>query len=136
MSTPAPLAHTAMMMCRRCGLEGAAVMDVADGMLARARQRPRRQRFGCMVRALRLALAKELGVPARGLPREWVALQAASQFEAQRREYASMRGRRWLPAYDRHSKRFAIENGVCPRCSSPGRFTERSGRCRCGFQYE
>jgi hypothetical protein len=125
----------AMMMCRRCGLDGAAVQDVADIMLARARHRPRRQRFACLVHALRLALAKELGVPAPTLPRDWVGLQAAGQYEAGRREYASMRGRRWVPAFDRHSRRFAIENGVCPRCAARGRFTERAGRCRCGFAY-
>jgi hypothetical protein len=136
MNTPSNLAHMAMMMCRRAGLNGAAVQDVADGMLARARQLPRSQRFGCMIRSLRLALAKELGVSPQRLPGDWVALQAAGQYEAGRREYASMRGRRWLPAFDRHSRRFAIENGVCPRCAARGRFTESGGRCKCGFQYD
>ena len=136
MNTPAELAHLAMTMCRKCGLDGAAVRDVADRIIARALRRPRNQRFACLVSSLREELRRELGLPGRALPPDWSALQAAGQYEAGRREYASMRGRCWLPAFDRHSRRFAIENGVCPRCAAPGRFTERGGRCRCGFCYD
>ena len=129
------LTHLAIAMCRKCGLDGAAVLDVAGRIINRALHRPRGQQFACLVSSLREELRRELGLPGRALPRDWVALQAVGQYEAGRREYASMRGGRWVPAFDRHSRRFAIENGVCPRCAARGRFTEGGGVCKCGFSY-
>jgi hypothetical protein len=62
-------------------------------------------------------------------------LKAVGQYEAQRREYGGLRGRRWIESFDRHSRHFAVENGVCPRCARPGDFRAEAGRCECGFCY-
>jgi hypothetical protein len=135
MSGMADLARLAMSMCRNCGLKGAAVGDVADRILLRARRRPRGRRFGCLVYSLRTELRRELGLPGKMIPRRWTALQAVGQYESDRLAYAGLRGRSWPRAFDHHSRRFAIENGVCPRCASPGQFSEGGGECPCGFAY-
>jgi len=135
MSGAANLAYLAMSMCRECGLEGTAVQDVADRILVRARRRPKDGRFACLVHSLRMELRRELGVAGRLLPREWGRLQAAGQYEFGRRRYEGFPGRQWPRAFDRHSRRFAIENQVCPRCTRPGAFREGTGECECGFSY-
>jgi hypothetical protein len=66
---------------------------------------------------------------------DWAALKAVGQYAAEERRYQSWLSRSWPRAFERHSRRFAIENQVCPRCTRKGPFTESAGRCACGFAY-
>ena len=91
---------------------------------------PRRQ--AAAHRAARRLLAAHLGVPSRSLPTEPGCCQAVGTYEAARTGHADEDE---LPAFDRHSMLFAIENGVCPRCSRAGEFGYTHGQCACGFEY-
>lgn len=135
MNPTANLAYLAMSMCRACGVEGTAVRDTADRLVSRALRRPRDGRFACLVHSLRMELRRELGLSGRLLPREWARLQAAGQYDLGRRRYEGFPSREWPRAFDRHSRRYAIENQVCPRCTRPGAFGEGRGECECGFSY-
>jgi len=87
---------------------------------------------------VRRRLARHLGVPRRSLPEEIYELRAFGEYAELRRRYAGIDhdgGEGWLGGFDIHSRRFAIENGVCPKCARVGRFTEDAGRCECGFAY-
>ena len=125
----------AVRTARDCGIAPCDVQDVAVRLMDRAVRRPAGKRRGAMLHALQRELARQLGVPRRRLPEDWCGLKAIGQYEAQRREYGGLRGRRWIESFDRHSRHFAVENGVCPRCSRPGDFCAQAGRCDCGFCY-
>jgi hypothetical protein len=85
-------------------------------------------------RVARRLLARQLGIPRGRLPATAGHSQAIGQYEAER----TCREANHEPTvgFDLHSKRFAVENGVCPRCAEVGSFGETSGACRlCGWGY-
>jgi hypothetical protein len=130
------LFRLAVEMCRLCRIDEPHVEDVALGLVVKAWRRPWRRRYSALVDSIRQEMARQWGVPRRTLPTRWSRLVAIGQFESQRRAQESFRSPQWGPAFDRHSRRFAIENGVCPRCAARGRFTESGGKCRCGFCFD
>jgi hypothetical protein len=130
------LLRQAVILSRECGIPPCDVHDAAARAMDSAVRMPPGRRFACIASALRRELARHLGVPRRTLPRDWAGLKAVGRYEASRVEYHRLRGRTWGRAFDRHSRLFAVENGVCPRCARPGKFAAAAGRCPCGFQYE
>jgi hypothetical protein len=129
------LLRQAAILSRECGIAPCDVHDAAVRVMDRAIRRPPGNRRGSMVHTLRMELARQLGVARRTLPDDWCGLKAVGLYEARRREYGALRGRRWAESFDRHSRHFAVENGVCPRCARPGTFRAEGGRCECGFRY-
>jgi len=93
---------------------------------------PAPRRWAAAHRAARRLLAGHLGVPSRSLPADPGRCQAVGIYEAARLEHADHDE---LAGFDRHSMLFAIENGVCPRCSRAGEFGYTWGQCDCGFEY-
>ena len=129
----------ALAMCRRCGIPPQDLEDAAAEVVQRIWQRPAQRQYAEAVETVRRLLAGHLGVPRRSLPGNLNDLKAIGEYTDVERRYASAErddGQPWRASFDLHSKRFAIENGVCPRCARPGRFTEDAGRCDCGFAYE
>jgi len=89
-------------------------------------------------RIARQRLARELGVPARCIPVSRLRAGAIAEYERLRRlrEMWQRQDRlAWVAGFDYHSRRFASENQVCPRCGLRGRFTDTGGVCDCGFIY-
>jgi hypothetical protein len=125
-------------ICRSCGIDPQNLPEAADAVCDRAVRRPRSRRFAAAVEGARRCLAAELGVPRRSLPADLARLSAIGRYEQQRRrwgEYALLDGEPWQHSFELESRRFAIENGVCPRCSAPGTFPEAAGSCACGYGY-
>lgn len=76
---------------------------------------------------LRRALAEALEVPLNSLPRDLVSLLAIADYESLRDECVEadtesddreLADASMLSGFDYQDRRFADENGVCPRCSS------------------
>ena len=128
--------HSVMGLCRQCGVPESDLEDVAARAIHRSHVAWHRRRLGPVVLTIREELARRLGVPRRALPRDLNGLKAIGQYAVAQRSYLSRRGRAWRGVFDYHSRRFAIENGVCPRCSRTGDFRDESGHCPCGFGYE
>ncbi|HUT61213.1 MAG TPA: hypothetical protein VNA25_25470 [Phycisphaerae bacterium] len=135
MSRAWALLNRTMGLCRDCGIPESDLEDVAMRAIDRAHRVARRTRVAAVVHTIREELARRIGVPRRALPRDVSGLKAIGQYAASRQRYLAQRGRGWRRVFDSHSRRFAIENGVCPRCSRAGDFDEGSGRCPCGFAY-
>jgi hypothetical protein len=123
-------------VCNQCGVPDKDRDDVADKIAFRARRIPPKRRLACAADVVRDHLAHERGIPRRRLPVEMSRLQAIGQYTAAERLYDGRDDAPWRNAFDFHSRRFAVENGVCPCCSRPGSFTDRAGRCECGFHYD
>ena len=91
-------------------------------------------------RIARRYLAADLGVTEREIPESRALSHAIAQYEYARmlREVwqgSGLYDRNWVGGYDYHSRRFAVENGVCPRCSAAGDFRADGGVCECGYSY-
>lgn len=127
--------NVALGMSRDCGIPEPDISDVAARVLHRAMRRPAGARYASALHTLREELARRLGVPRRRLPKDWPALKAVGQYAAEERRYGGWLSRSWPRAFEHHSRRFAIENQVCPRCTRRGPFTESAGRCECGYGY-
>lgn len=128
----------ALALCQRCGIPRQDVEDVAAEVVRRVWHRPADRQYAEAVEMVRRRLARHLGVPRRSLPEEIYELRAFGEYAELRRRYARIDhdgGEGWLGGFDIHSRRFAVENGVCPKCARVGRFTEDAGRCACGFAY-
>jgi len=137
MSFPA-FRRFALGLCRRCGIRPCDVEDVAATVMQRVWRKPARLRHRAAAETIRRCLARQMSVPRRSLPADVGRLNAIGSYSAAWRVYAEADGAgpaRWQAAFDHNSRRFAIENGVCPRCSRPGEFAESAGRCECGFAY-
>jgi len=122
----------ALAVCRAYGIANEHLADAAVEVAAAMAEAPRPKRHAAAHRVARRVLARELGVPRRTLPRAPGRSQAVGQFEGARRKCRDL-GEQF--SFDRHSKHFAVANGVCPRCSAPGEFGEDYGFCPCGFGY-
>ena len=128
----------AMAMCRRCGIPRQDLEDAAAEVTRRVWNRPRRRQYPEAVETVRRRLAHVLGVPRRSLPGDLNGLKAIGEYTQLERDYGRLEVERRLPwrnGFDYHSRRFAVENGVCPRCARPGDFPDLAGRCDCGFAY-
>ena len=139
MATRRPtLRKLALAVCRGCGIRPSDVEDAAAEIMHQVWRRPRGGRYATAVETIRRRLARQLGVPRRSLPGDIRRLKAIGDYEDTRERYRLNQAgdeEAWPRSFDRHSRRFAIENGVCPRCSRPGEFAEAAGRCDCGFGY-
>lgn len=125
-------------LCRSCGIAPMDLPDATSEVVRAIRRRPGARRQAVAVQVVKRHLARRLGVSERSLPGDLVRLKAVGEYEAVGERYGLRSGRQGRDeqnAFDRHSRRFAFENGVCPRCTRPGEFTERGGRCACGFSY-
>jgi hypothetical protein len=121
--------------CRSCGIISADMEDAVAELL-RANIRPPDKRLAEAARILKRRLARALGVPARSLPKDLLSLLAIGRYEAAREEIeADPDYKELVPQFDYHDRRFAIENGVCPRCGNRGDFASDRGYCNCGFAY-
>jgi hypothetical protein len=128
----------ALAMCRSCSVRDRDIRDVATEIIRQVRLAPRNKRYAAAFRVLKRAVARQFGVPVRSLPGRLDELKAAADYDAERAkrdEWQARDGQPWGHAFDVHSRRFAAESGVCPRCSRRGRFTIDTGRCGCGFRY-
>jgi len=106
--------------------------DAASEVWAAVRRSPLHKGQVAAHQAGRRSLARQLGLPQRGLPADAGRSQAICQWQRARRR---CRRPDEIDAFDRHDRRFAAANGVCPRCSAPGQFTDTEGACTCGFAY-
>jgi hypothetical protein len=121
---------------RSCGIHDPDVPDVVAEVIGRAWRQPGRRRRAAALEVVRRRLARQLGLRERDLPTDSVGLRAIGDYERTRRLYAARFGASdgsWRGAFDAHSRRFAEENGVCPRCASPGPFDRDGYRCPCGY---
>jgi hypothetical protein len=135
-ATESGLLRRALALAQECGIAACDVHDVAARAMDRAIRRAACLRRGSLIDTMRAELARQLGVPRPSMPAGWRGIQAVGLYEKRRRECAGLPGRRWTEAFDRHSRHFAVENGVCPRCARPGRFEAEEGECECGFAYD
>jgi len=124
--------QVARAVCWSYGIPTQHLEDAAVEVALAMRAAPPGRRHAAGHRTARRLLAGELGLAQRRLPAAPGRSQAVGEGERARR---ACRDRAELTAFDRHSRHFAAENGVCPRCSRPGRFTEMGGACPCGFRY-
>jgi hypothetical protein len=123
----------ALAIARSCGLRGFDVEDAAEQIAWRWKEAPTKNRLRLASGVMRRFLARLLSKPQRSLPSDLVSLSAIGQYEIASRRYdeAGMWG-----SFSIHDRRFATENGVCPRCSSSsGSFGDVNGSCPCGFGY-
>ena len=126
-----------MAMVRSCGISPEREEDVAADIVIAMHRGPRKFRHALAVREIKRHLGRVLCVPERALPGNLIALKALGLYEN-----VQMRYRIWqeyesaaIGQFDYQSRRFAIENGVCPRCATLGEFNEDAGKCECGFEY-
>lgn len=87
-------------------------------------------------RAARRILAKQLHLPESRIPILRIHAKSISKYEtyrATREKWDMETSGSWVANFDYQSRRFAIENQICPRCSMPAKFTEEGGVCNCGF---
>ena len=129
--------QVAMAMVRSCGISPQREEDLAADIVAAMHIGPRRFRHALAVREIKRHLGKVLFIAESKLPGDLVGLKALGLYESVRSRYDMWQ--EYEPAaigqFDYHSKRFAIENGICPRCTKPGEFSKDGGKCECGFEY-
>ena len=126
----------ALAICGGYGIQPDMIDEVAGEILWAMRTAPAGRRQAAAHRVARRRLARQLGIKERDVPVRYIYARAVAQYEALRAAYGlgprRDRGAREL-AFDYHSRQFAIENGVCPRCGAAGRFGPGGGVCNCGF---
>lgn len=134
MSELARLRRMAATLCRQCGIAEPHVEDAAVEVALRAYGATGSKRNICALHAVRKQVARQLGVPVRAVPARMRNLKALGSYTraVRLREDREDDGT-WRGMFDYHSRRFAIENNVCPRCARRGEFTADGGRCVCGF---
>lgn len=131
--------------CRACGVPDAHLEDVASDITLHVRRVPKSKQYPELVRGIQQWIARTHGIEHSALPRTVSKLIAIGQYQAAQGAYREEDawdcengcgdGGAWFHSFDMHSIRFAVENGVCPQCSTVGDFTEDEGSCRCGFRY-
>ena len=130
----------ALAICGAHGIPAWIREDVAAEIAANVYRTPPHKLQGFAHRIARRFLAADLGVTEREIPQSRALSHAIAQYEYARmlRELWQSRGLNnedWVGGFDYHSRRFAIENGVCPRCSAAGDFGADGGLCECGYSY-
>jgi hypothetical protein len=126
-----------------CGVHGVPMWirrEVASEIAANIYRVPSEKLQAFAHRAARRFLAVDLGLTEREIPESRVVSSAIAQYEYERRirEIWQTRCRKnedWVGGFDYHSRQFAIENGVCPRCGAAGDFDAGGGVCECGYSY-
>ena len=124
--------RVALAICVAYRISSVSLLGAASEVAAAMQNAPDPKRHAAAHRAARRLLAAELGLAPSALPPEAGRAQAIGHFEQARKGCERVEE---IFAFDLHAKRFAVENGVCPRCTAPGRFRERQGVCPCGFSY-
>jgi len=112
--------------------------DVAHEIASTIRDVPPDKWQASAHRIARRRLARELGVPARCIPVSRLRAGSIAEYERLRRQREMWQRQdhlAWVAGFDYHSRQFAIENGVCPRCGKAGEFTAAGGACDCGFGF-
>jgi|GEM_PF-3358730 len=127
-------------ICRAHGIPASIRQDVAAEIAANVYRAPSGKMQAVAHRIARRRLAVDLNVTEREIPESRVLSDAIAQYEYARmlREIWQSGGvdnEDWVGGFDYHSRQFAIENGVCPRCSLPGDFSAEGGACECGYSY-
>ena len=150
----AAIHQMAIRLCHKCRIPSVDADDVAATIVQCVRRRGK-DAPAAAVTIVRRYLANRHNVRIKDIPTKMLHVAAISEYEAALERCSGGRPHDewesvgdvslpdgspvWLNDrlevrnFDMHSRRFAIENGVCPRCSLPGKFTEDSGRCQCGF---
>jgi len=130
--------RTALAICSAYKIPELIREEVAVEIAAAIRLVPRGKWQAAAHRIARRRLARDLGVPVRSVPVSRLRAGSIAQYEHTRRQreiWQRHDRKPWVGAFDYHSRWFAIENGVCPRCGDPGDFTPYGGACECGFSY-
>jgi len=127
-------------ICGAYGVPESIRQDVAAEIAANVYRAPPGKMQAIAHRIARRCLAADLGVIERTIPESRVLSSAIAQYEYARmlRETWQSHGldnEDWVGGFDYHSRQFAIENGVCPRCSVAGDFAAEGGVCECGYSY-
>ena len=130
----------AMAICGAHGVHASIRQDVASEIASNIYRTPIEKIQAFSHRTARRALAANLGLTEREIPESRLFSRAIAQYEYGRKlrevwQERSVRNEDWVGGYDYHSRQFAIENGVCPRCGKPGDFRPEGGVCECGFNY-
>jgi hypothetical protein len=130
----AETARVAAAICRACHIQPDRFDDAVQETWVAMVGAPRARRVAAGARVVRRHLAAQLSVPARNLGTDLAAIKRIGQYEAERAHAAADgpdgSGR---AQFDYHSRRFALENQVCPRCGRPGRFDPPGRDCPCGW---
>ena len=130
----------ALAICGAHGIPTSIREDVAAEIAADVYRIPRRKLQAFAHRIARRCLAADLGLAEREIPASRAESNAIAQYEYQRMvrevwQTRSLDNEDWVGGFDYHSRQFAIENGVCPRCSVSGEFGADGGVCECGYSY-
>lgn len=130
----------ALAICGAHGVRASIRQEVASEIASNAYRIPADKLQGFAHRTARRRLAADLGLRLADIPASRDLSHAVAQYEYERRMREIWQlGRRanedWVGGFDYHSRQFAIENGVCPRCSTPGDFDADRGACACGYRY-
>ena len=130
----------ALAICGAHGIPASIRQDVAAEIASNAYRTPRRKLQAFAHRTASRRLAADLGFTEREIPASRAESHAIAGYEYQRMLREVWQSRRldnedWVGGFDYHSRRFAIENGVCPRCSASGDFRPDAGACECGYSY-
>ena len=130
----------ALAICGAHGVPASIRQDVATNIVANIHRTPTEKIQAFAHRSARRAVAADLGLAEREIPESRAISNAIAQYEYARKlrqmwQRRSMDKSEWTSGFDYHSRQFAIENGVCPRCTAPGDFCEDHGVCECGFKY-
>jgi len=130
----------ALAICHAHGVPARVREDAAAEIAAFMYRTPVEKMQARAHRTARRALAADLGLRLDEIPVSRAVSSAVAQYEYARRmrevwQRFATDNEDWLGGFDHHSRQFAIENGVCPRCSAPGDFGPDGGVCECGFCY-
>ena len=130
----------AMAICGAYGIPTSIRRDAASAIAASIYNTPPDKIQAYAHRTARRCLAVDLGLAESEIPESRVGSSAIAQYEYERKVREIWRKRAFanedpVGGFDYHSRRFAVENGVCPRCSAPGDFHADRGVCECGYSY-
>ncbi len=134
-STP----RVAIAICAAYGILPQMLDDAAGEVMFAMLTAPRKLAQAAAHRAARRYLAKQLGVTRKSVPVQHVSARAVSEYESHRKRLEEMEHEGYRPSminnYDYQSRRFAIENGVCPRCTRTMHIPKNAETavCECGF---
>ena len=127
-------------ICGAHGIPESIRQDVAAEIASNIYRAPPGKMQAIAHRIARRCLAVDLGVAVREIPQSRVLSHAVAEYEHARMlreiwQSSSLDNEDWVGGFDYHSRRFAIENAVCPRCSASGDFSSDGGACDCGYSY-
>ena len=130
----------ALAICGAHGIPASIREDVAAEIASNIYRTPPEKLQAFAHRIARRCLAADLGVAEREIPESRALSHAIAQYEYARMlreiwQSCSLDNEDWVGGFDYHSRQFAIENGVCPRCSAAGDFSADGGVCECGYSY-